>query len=121
MSVAAVAAVGLVRADGSGNATVTVDGSTFNYSGGSCIRNAGGLVINIGVPPSQAQPGTHPDYFGASIDKVPGHFENAVVTFNKNGKRYSIGKASGDATASGASFSGRVLRTGTTASGSFSC
>jgi hypothetical protein len=114
-------ALGSVAADGTAKATVTTADGTFSYSGGSCIKNAGGLVINIGTPPSQAAPGTHADYFGASIEKVPGHFENAVVTFNKNGKRYAIGSASGEATANGASFSGSVMRGGGKATGSFSC
>jgi hypothetical protein len=112
--------VGPVAADGTAKATVTTADGTFTYSGGSCIKNAGGLVVNIGVLPNEAAPGTHPDYFGASIEKVPGHFENAVVSFNKNGKRYAIGTASGESTATGASFSGPVMRGGK-ASGSFSC
>lgn len=112
--------VDCVIADGTAKATVTTADGTFSFSGGSCINNASGLVINIGVPRSQAAPGTIPDYFGASIDKVPGHFENAVVTFSKNGKRFTIGGASGEATTSGASFSGTLLRGGK-ATGSFSC
>jgi len=38
----------------------------------------------IGVLPSEAPVGTYPDYFGASVPTAPGHFEDAVVTFNKN-------------------------------------
>jgi hypothetical protein len=59
---------------GTAKATVTLDGNTYAYSGGSCIHNAGGLVVNIGVLPSEAPAGTYPDYFGASIPTVPGHF-----------------------------------------------
>ena len=71
--------------------------------------------------PSEWRNGAHPDYFGASIAKVPGHFQNAVVTFNKNGKNYSVTTASGEATANGANFSGRVIMQPTTVSGFFSC
>jgi hypothetical protein len=115
------AVVDSVAADGTAKATVTTADGTFSFSGGTCVRNAGGLIVNIGTPPNAAAPGTHPDYFGASIEKVPGHFENAVVSFNKNGKRYAIGSASGEATANGASFSGSVMRGGGKVSGSFSC
>jgi len=106
---------------GTAKATVTLDGNTYTYTGGSCIKNAGGLVVNIGVLPSEAPAGTYPDYFGASISTVPGHFEDAVVTFNKDGKRHSVGKASGEATSSGAQFSGSVMMHATSASGSFTC
>ena len=109
------------QSGGSAKATVTLDGNTYTYSGGSCIHNAGGLVVNIGVLPSEAPVGTYPDYFGASIPTAPGHFEDAVVTFNKNGKNHSLGKASGEATSSGAQFSGSVMMHPTPASGSFSC
>jgi len=115
------AVVDSVAADGTAKATVTTADGTFSFSGGTCIRNAGGLVVNIGTLPNAAAPGAHPDYFGASIEKVPGHFENAVVSFNKNGKRYAIGSASGEASANGASFSGSVMRGGGKVSGSFSC
>jgi len=121
LGIASFAFVDSVVADGTAKATVTTADGTFSYSGGSCIRNAGGLVINIGVLPTEAPPGTHPDYFGASIEKVPGHFETAVVTFNKNGKRFAIGSASGEATTTGASFSGSLMRGGGKAMGSFSC
>jgi hypothetical protein len=109
------------QSGGTAKATVTLDGNTYTYTGGSCIHNAGGLVVNIGVLPSEAPTGTYPDYFGASIPTVPGHFEEAVVTFNKDGKNHSLGKASGEATTSSAQFSGNVMMHPTAASGSFSC
>jgi hypothetical protein len=115
MAMAAVAAADLLHAADAAKATVTVGGETFTYTGGSCVRNGAGLVVNFGAPGPARE-----DYFGASIDKVPGHFENAVVSFVKAGKRYSIGRASGEATLSGASFSGSLMRGGT-AQGSFSC
>lgn len=96
-------------------ATVTVGDQTFTYTGGSCVRNGDGLVVNFGVPNRSGD-----DYFGVSIDKVPGHFDHAVVSFSKAGKRYSIGNASGEATTRGASFSGSLMRGGT-AQGTFSC
>jgi hypothetical protein len=96
-------------------ATVTVDGQTFTYTGGSCVKNGAGLVVNFGAPGPARE-----DYFGVSIEKVPGHFENAVVSFVKAGKRYSILNASGEATSSGASFAGLLMRGGT-AQGSFTC
>ena len=117
----AICSFGPAHADGTAKATVTIDGSTFIYSGGSCVHTAGGLVVNIGTLPSDWKYGTHPDYFGLSIEKVPGHFQNAVVTFNKNGKNYSITSAAGDATANGATFSGRLMMMPTIVSGSFSC
>ena len=109
-----VAADPLVAAD-TAKATVTVGDQTFTYTGGSCVKNGGGLVVNFGMPNR-----TGDDYFGVSIDKVPGHFEHAVVSFIKAGKRYSIGNASGEATQNGASFSGSLMRGGT-AQGSLSC
>ncbi len=105
---------------GTARATVTVAEGTFTYSGGSCTPNEGGLIVNIGEHTASAG-GSRPDYFGASISKVPGHFENAVISFVKDGKRYTLGTASGEATAKGASFSGTLMRGGGTATGSFSC
>jgi hypothetical protein len=102
-------------------ASVTVDGQTFTFSGGNCVKNDGGLTINIGVPALQAPAGTHPDYFGVSIPHVPGSFNDAVVSFTKDGKRYSVIHVVGDATASGASFSGTLLRGGGPVKGSFTC
>jgi hypothetical protein len=102
-------------------ASVTVDGQTFAFSGGSCVKSDGGLTINIGVPTLQAPAGTHPDYFGVSIPHVPGSFKDAVVTFTKDGKRYSVVHVVGDATDSGASFSGTLLRGGGAVKGSFTC
>jgi hypothetical protein len=90
-------------------ASVTVDGQTFSFT------------INIGVPAMQAPAGTHPDYFGVSIPHVPGNFKDAVVTFTKDGKRYSVIHVVGDATDSGASFSGTLLRGGGAVKGSFTC
>jgi hypothetical protein len=109
------AAAARVSAADTAKATVTVDGQTFTYTGGSCVKNGAGLVVNFGAPSPARE-----DYFGVSIDKVPGHFENAVVSFVKAGKRYSILNASGEATSSGASFSGSLMRGGT-AQGSFTC
>ena len=114
------AAIGSADADGTAKATVTLAEGTFNYSGGTCTPNAGGLVVNIGEHAPSAR-GARNDYFGASIPKVPGHFENATVSFTRDGKRYSVGAAAGEATATSASFSGSLLRGGGTAKGSFSC
>lgn len=80
----------------------------------------GGLVVNIGEHTVSAG-GARPDYFGASISKVPGRVENAVITFVKDGKRYTLGSASGEATAAGGTFSESLMRGGGTANGSFSC
>jgi hypothetical protein len=120
LTASVLSAVGPADADGTAKATVTVAEGTFTYSGGSCTANAGGLVVNIGEHAPSAG-GARPDYFGASIAKVPGHFENAVISFVKDGKRYSVGTASGVATANGGSFSGTLIRGGGTVKGSFSC
>lgn len=111
---------GSADADGTAKATVTIAEGTFIYSGGSCMPNEGGLVVNIGEH-SPLSGGARPDYFGASISKVPGHFENATISFVKDGKRYTLGTASGEATVKGGSFSGTLMRGGGTATGSFSC
>jgi len=121
IGIALLSMIGSCASGGTAKASVTTVDGTFSYAGGSCINNQGGLVVNIGVLPSDAPVGRYPDYFGASIDKVPGHFDNAVVTFNKNGKKYAIGTATGEATATGASFSGPVMLSGGKATGSFSC
>jgi hypothetical protein len=110
-----------VAAAQTANASVTVDGKTFTFSGGSCVKSDGGLTVNIGVPALQAPPGTHPDYFGMSIPRVPGSFNDAVVSFTKDGKRYSVVHVTGDATDSAASFSGALLRGGGPVKGSFTC
>ena len=102
-------------------ASVTVDGATYAFSGGSCVKNGRGLTVNIGVPSMQAPPGTHPDYFGMSIVSVPGSFSDAIVSFIKDGKRYSVGHATGTATAAGATFSGTLTRGGAHVTGSFTC
>jgi hypothetical protein len=56
-----------------------------------------------------------------SIPHVPGSFNDAVVSFTKDGKRYSVVHVVGDATASGATFSGTLLRGGGPVKGSFTC
>jgi len=117
---ATVSVIGSADAVGTATATVTIAEGTYTYTGGSCIHNAGGLVVNIGEHTPTAA-GGRPDYFGASIAKVPGHFENAVISFVKDGKRYSLGTASGEATLNSARFSGTIMRGGGTATGSFSC
>jgi hypothetical protein len=111
--------LGPAHADGAATATVTISGSTVTYSGGSCVSDGETLVINLGVLPADAPKGTHPDFFGAVINKVPGHFDHALVTFNKDGKRNTTANASGEATTSSASFSGHVG--GVPMSGSFKC
>jgi hypothetical protein len=108
-------------ADGTATATVTVDGKTFTLSGGSCARSGDVLSVNIGVPSSQAPAGTHPDYFGVYIPKAPGTFDEGTVTFTKDGKRYGVGRAAGEATEFGASFSGKLMRGSGTVTGSFKC
>jgi hypothetical protein len=108
-------------ADGTATASVTVDGKTFTFSGGSCARSGDVLSVNIGVPSSQAPAGTHPDYFGVYIPKAPGTFDEGTVTFTKDGKRYGVGRATGEATDSGASFSGKLMRGSGTVTGSFKC
>ncbi len=101
-------------------ATVTIAEGTFTYSGGRCIYDQGNLVVNIGEDTGSVG-GSRPDYFSAIISKVPGHFENALVSFVKDGRRYALGTTvSGEATAKGGSFSG-PLRGGGTATGSFTC
>jgi hypothetical protein len=110
-----------VAAAETAKASVTVDGKIFAFSGGSCVKSDGGLTVNIGVPTFQAPPGTHPDYFGVSIAHVPGSFKDAVVSFTKDGIRYSVIHVTGDATDSGASFSGTILRGGGPVKGSFTC
>jgi hypothetical protein len=106
---------------GTAKATVTIPQGTFNFSGGSCIYGDGNLVVNIGEH-SAPGGGPGPDYFGAIISKVPGHFENAVVSFVKDGKRYALFNAvSGDATPKGGSFSGHLMDGAGAATGSFSC
>jgi len=120
LAASTVSIAGSADAVGTARATVTIAAGTFTYSGGSCMPNEGGLVVNIGEHAVSAG-GVRPDYFGASISKVPGRFENAVITFVKDGKRYTLGSASGEATATGGTFSGSLLRGGGTVTGSFSC
>lgn len=103
------------------SASVMLNGMTFTFSGGSYVKTDGGLTVNIGVPRLQAPPGTHPDYFGASLTHVPGSFSDAVVSFTKDGKRYSVIHVTGQASDSGASFSGTLLQGGGAVKGSFTC
>jgi hypothetical protein len=108
-------------ADGTAKASVTVDGQTFTFSGGSCVRSDGGLTVDIGVHTSPGQAGSPPDYFGVYLAKAPGSFDDGAVSFTKDGKRYSVGHATGEATTSGATFSGPLLRGGGMVKGSFTC
>jgi hypothetical protein len=102
-------------------ATVTVEGQTFSFSGGSCVKSNGSLTVNIGVPSVQAPAGAKPDYFGVSVAHVPGNLDGAVVSFTKDGKHYSVIHVAGEATETGASFSGILLRGGGPVKGSFTC
>jgi hypothetical protein len=101
-------------------AQVVVDGTTMTFSGGSCVTTGGGLTVNIGTyGPGTSAP--RPDYFGVAIEKAPGAFDTAVVSIVKDNKRYTVGKASGIATVNGATFSGKLMRTGGSVQGSFTC
>ena len=115
------AAVSSQASAGNAKATVVVDGKTYVYTGGACTRSGGMFAVNIGTMPSEAKPGTKPDYFGMTIMSGPGAFTNAGVSFNKDGVRRSTGTASGTSTASGATFTGKLMRGGEVAKGTFSC
>lgn len=109
-------------ADGSAQAKVAVNGQILTFTGGSCTQSDSVLSLSIGVPPMQAPPGTHPDYFGAYIPDAPGNFADGAISISKAGKHYDLGTAKGLATKSGATFTGTpLMQPNVQVTGSFSC
>jgi hypothetical protein len=105
--------------DGPATATVTVDDQTIVFAGGTCDKGAGALAVTIGS--QQPLGGMKPSYFAMSIPGGSGPFSNVLVTILKNGHRYVVLNAIGEATGRSARFTGHVLRGGASVKGSFHC
>ena len=106
-------------ADGAATASVTIDDQALVFAGGSCDKGGGALGVTIGS--QEPLNGMKPSYFAMSIPGGEGPFTSVPVTILKNGRRYMILNATGEATSRSARFTGHVLRGGASVKGSFHC
>ena len=114
---------GVVRTfcDGPAKVKLFVDGQEHDLSGGSCAAEGTMFTVNLGVVSSADLGGPKPDYFGLTVPAGGGHFTNAALAMTVDGKSYAVTSNSGDATATGGSFSGTAMGDAAPITGTFTC
>jgi hypothetical protein len=115
-------APGVIRTfcDGSAVVKVQVAGVDHTLGGGSCSATGGSFTLNLGVVSGPGLAGPKPDYFGLTLSNTTGHFTDAVLAVNVDGKGYAVTDNTVDITPTGGTFSGKAV-TGETVAGSFTC
>ena len=116
-------APGVIRTycDGPAVVKLTIGGVARTLTGGSCSTDGGVFVLNLGVVAGPDLAGPKPDYVGLSAPITTGHFTNATLALNIDGKPYALTENSGEVTPAGGSFAGKALDGGQTISGTFTC
>ena len=116
---------GVIRTfcDGTAKATVTIDGTDHEFSGGECIEAGDTLSVNIGVVTGSGATGDLPDYFGANVPVAEGDFggEGTVLTFVYDGTAGSLQDVTGTHEGDSGTFSGTPIAGGEKVTGTFSC
>jgi len=114
---------GVIRTFCGGPAKVklTIGGKEHDLSGGTCEAQGPMFSVNLGVVSTNDLGGPKPDYFGLTIPSGGGHFTNAVLAVNVDGKTYAVISNSGDATAAGGAFTGTATGDSAPITGTFSC
>lgn len=116
-------APGVIRTycDGPAVVKLTINGASRTLTGGSCSTDGGVFALNLGVVAGPDLAGPKPDYVGLSVPATTGHFTNATLALNVDGKPYALTENSGDVTPAGGAFTGKSFDGGQTISGSFTC
>jgi hypothetical protein len=57
---------------GPATATVRVDGKTFTFTQGNCVKTANYVSVNVGVLVLAQKARRQPNYFGLDIGRIPG-------------------------------------------------
>jgi hypothetical protein len=104
-------APGVIHAycDGPAVVKLTVAGVAHTLTGGACSTNGGTFALNLGVEAGPDLAGPRPDYVGLSAPVASGHFANALLTVDVDGKAYPITENSGDVAPSGGGFAGKAV------------
>ncbi|MDR3510812.1 MAG: hypothetical protein P4L73_04215 [Caulobacteraceae bacterium] len=116
-------APGVIRTfcDGPAVVKVTVAGVQHTLTGGVCSTEGGIFALNLGVVAGPDLAGPKPDYVGLSAPITSGHFTNATLAVNVDGKGYALTENSGDLTPAGGAFTGKAFGGGEAVTGSFTC
>jgi hypothetical protein len=107
--------------DGSAVVKLTVGGVPHTLTGGECSTIGGMFALNLGVVSGPDLAGPKPDYVGLTTQVTTGHFTNAVLAVNIDGKGYAVTENSGDISAASGSFTGKAMGNGPDISGTFTC
>lgn len=116
-------APGVVRTfcDGPAVVKLTLGGVQRTLTGGACSTDGGVFALNLGVVAGPGLAGPKPDYVGLSAPVTAGHFTNAVLAVNLDGKAYALTENSGDVGPAGGDFTGKPLDGGDPISATFTC
>jgi hypothetical protein len=108
---------------GPATAVVHLGGHTIRFRDGLCRRALGAFTVNIGTSVPAVRSGK-PPYFGITTHTTkPGKQLNAAVGFAYGGHGYAVADqvVTLSTGLTGGTFSGRILGSGTTVRGSFTC
>jgi hypothetical protein len=114
---------GVIRTfcDGPAKVKLFVGGKEHDLTGGTCETEGPMFTVNLGVVSSADLGGPKPDYFGLTVPAGGGHFSNAVLAVNVDGKAYAVTSNSGDASATGGTFTGAAMGDSAPITGNFTC
>ena len=106
---------------GPARATVTLNGKTVSYRGGSCSTSIGLFSLNIGTVVLGTVKNA-PEYLGVTANAKPGsHSRQTIAVVHAGSTRALIGTVTLKPGLRGGTFSGKALGSKTVISGSFSC
>jgi hypothetical protein len=106
---------------GPARATVTLNGKTVSYRGGSCSTSIGLFSVNIGTVVLGTVKNA-PEYFGVTAKARPGsHSRQTIAVVHAGSTRAVIGTVTLKPGLKGGTFSGKAFGLKTVISGSFSC
>ena len=118
---------------GPATATVRVGGKTFTFRGGTCDRTSGYVTVNLGTIVLGSPSRPKPEYFGLTVGRLPlgggkpapkdGVYAGAVISAVHAAKSIAVGRA--HVTLAGGrthgTFTGQLVLSSKTVSGSFAC
>jgi hypothetical protein len=106
---------------GPAKATVTLNGKTVSYRGGSCSTSIGLFTVNIGTVVLGTVKNA-PEYFGVTATAKPGsHARQTIAVVHAGSSRAVIGTVTLKPGLKGGTFTGRAFGSKSVISGSFSC
>jgi hypothetical protein len=106
---------------GPARATVTLNGKTVSYKGGSCSTSIGLFSVNIGTV-VLGNVKNAPEYFGVTATAKPGsHTRQTIAVVHAGATRSVVGTVTLKPGLKGGTFTGRAFGSKATVSGSFTC